>query len=302
MPATQPTATAFRNKGNLRSIYMMLAAVAMFSVMDTVMKMLAQAYPAMQVAALRGLCSLPLVVAYVAWRGQLRTVLKVNYPLHLLRGALGIGMLFLFAYGVRHLSLAQAYTIFFVAPALITALSVVLLREKVDARRWAAIVVGLLGVIVVMRPSGEGMMTLGALAILGAALGYAVSAIAGRVLARTDSSEQMVFWLMLMVSVGASALAWRGWMPLQAGHAWLLVALSVTGFIGQLAITEAFGYGEPSRVAPFEYTALAWGVAIDLLLWNVLPDFYTLLGAAIIIASGVYLIRHEKQHAESDHP
>jgi drug/metabolite transporter (DMT)-like permease len=131
---------------------------------------------------------------------------------------------------------------------------------------------------------------------------YAVSAVSGRILARTDRSEHMVFWLMLLMSIGAGALAAPGWVAVQAGHLPLLAVLAVTGFLAQLAITEAFNHGEASVVAPFEYTALAWGVAIDWLMWKTLPDEYTLIGAAIIIGSGLYLIRHETVHAEAEHP
>lgn len=288
--------------GNLRSIYAMLIAVFMFSLMDTAMKLLAAHYPAMQVAALRALSSLPLVCAYVAWRGGFGSMLRVRWPLHLLRGGLGIAMLALFAFGLKKLSLAEAYSIFFIAPALITAMSVFFLKETVNLARWIAIAVGLGGVLVVLRPEGEGMLTLGGLAILGSAVCYAISAIAARVQARTDSTRQMMFWLMLLMAIGASALAAPDWVALDAAHAWLLAGLAISGFFGQLAITEAFSHGEASVVAPFEYSALAWGVAIDWLLWHTLPDEYTLAGAAIIIGSGMYLIRHEKTHAEAEHP
>jgi drug/metabolite transporter (DMT)-like permease len=287
---------------NLRSIYAMLLAVAMFSLMDTAMKLLAETYPAMQVAALRGLASLPLVLVYIGWRGAFGTILRVRWSMHLLRGVLGIAMLFLFSFGVKSLSLAEAYAIFFIAPALITALSVVFLKEQVSAARWIAIGVGLIGVVVVLRPTGVGMFTLGGLAILGAALFYAISAISARILGRTDSSEQMVLWLMLMMSVGATALAAPGWVPIREQDMLLLCGLSVSGFIGQLAITEAFSKGEASSIAPLEYTALAWGVGLDWLLWKVLPDGWTMVGAGIIIASGIYLIRRESEHAQSEHP
>ena len=289
-------------RANLRSVYAMLLAIAMFSLMDTVMKLLAAHYPAMQVAALRGLTSLPLVLAYVYWRGGFSSVLKVRWPLHILRGVLGIAMLSLFAFALKKLSLAEAYTIFFIAPALITALSVVFLKEVVNAARWSAIGVGLVGVIIVLRPTGAGMLTLGGLAVLGAAACYAVSAIAVRILGRTDSGDNMILWLMLMMSAGASALAAPGWLEIRASDMMLLLALAVTGFIGQIAITEAFNEGEASKIAPLEYTALAWGVLLDWLLWQTLPDRYTLIGAAIIIGSGVYLIRSEHQHATAEHP
>jgi drug/metabolite transporter (DMT)-like permease len=288
--------------GNLRSIRAMLAAVLMFSVMDTIMKLLAAQYPAMQVAALRSLASLPLVCLYVAWRGGFATILRVRWPLHLLRAVIGIAMLSLFAYGVRGLSLAEAYSIFFIGPILITALSVFVLKERVNGARWLAIAVGMAGVLVVLRPSGEGFFTMGGLAILAAAVFYAVSAVSGRVLARSDSGEQMVFWLMLMMAVGATALAGPGWVAVEARHLPLLAGLAVSGFLAQLALTEAFSHGEASVVAPFEYTALACGIAIDWLFWQTLPDQYTLIGAAIIIGSGLYLIRHETTHVEAEHP
>jgi drug/metabolite transporter (DMT)-like permease len=296
-----------RMSGNLRSIRAMLAAVLMFSIMDTIMKLLSAEFPAMQVAALRSLSSLPLVCMYVAWRGGFkrsgaRSIFQVRWPLHLLRAAIGIIMLALFAYGVRGLSLAEAYTIFFIGPILITALSVFVLKERVNRARWTAIAIGMAGVLVVLRPSGDGFLTLGGLAILVAAVCYAVSAVSGRVLARSDSSEQMVFWLMLMMAVGATALAAPAWTAVAQRHLPLLAGLAVSGFLAQLAITEAFNHGEASVVAPFEYTALACGIAIDWAFWQTLPDKYTLIGASIIIGSGLYLIRHETAHAEAEHP
>lgn len=299
---TQASQALTRRQSNLRSIYAMLVAVAAFSVMDTTMKLLAAQFPAMQVAALRSLASLPIVLAWAGWRGAFRTALRVNWRLQILRAGLGIAMLALFAYGVRQLSLASAYSIFFIGPILITALSVFILKERVNTARWVAIGVGMGGVLVVLRPDGSGFLSLGGLAILGAATMYAVSAIAARVLARTDRSEHMMLWLMLMMAAGATVLAWADWLPVRLSHLPLLCTLAVSGFFAQLAINEAFSHGEASVVAPFEYSALAWGVAIDWVLWHTLPDRYTLVGAAIIIGSGLYLIRHERFHAESEHP
>ena len=287
---------------NLRGIGAMLLAMAMFSFMDTGLKLLSPHYPAMQVAAMRALSSLPLVVVYVAWRGAYGTLWRVRWPLHFLRGLLGIGMLSLFAFGLRDLALAEAYSLVFVAPAIITALSVPVLGERVEPARWIAIGVGLLGVLVVLRPTGDGLFTLGGLAVLGAALCYSVSAITVRIVGRTDSSESQVFWLMTMVGVGAGALAAPGWVSIRPEDAWVLLGVAITGFFGQLFITEAFRQGEASAIAPLEYSAMAWAVALDWLLWKTLPDHVTLIGAAIIIASGIYLVRRERVHLESEHP
>jgi len=302
LPLTSAFTNTISRKENLHSIYAMLIAVMMFSFMDTTMKLLSATYPATQVTALRSLSSLPLLCAYIWYRGAFRGIFKVRWGMHVFRALLGIGMLTTFAYGLKALSLAEAYSIFFIAPALITMLSVFVLKERVVAGQWVAIVVGLVGVLVVLRPEGSGFLTLGGLAILAAAACYAVSAITARLLARTDSTESMMFWLLTLMAIGAVALAWPMWVPVRAADGAILLALALSGFFGQLAITKAFSTGKASIVAPFEYTALAWGVAIDWLLWQALPDGYTLLGAGIIIASGIYLVRRESVHKESEHP
>lgn len=283
--------------GNLRGIVAMVAAVGCFSLMDALLKALAGSYPAMQVAALRGCAALPLVVLYVLWRREVAGLLKVRWSLHLLRGFINVAMLALFAFALRELGLAEAYTLFFVAPLLITALSTVVLREKVRSAHWVAIAVGMVGVLVALRPSQEAFFSLGALAVLGAACGYAVSAITGRVLTRTDSSASLVFWTTALLGLGAGVLALPNWVPVSQVHWPLVAGVAVTGFLGQLAITEAFRHGQASVVAPFEYTALAWGVGLDWVIWQAMPGLPTLLGGAIIIGSGLYLIRQERTQA-----
>lgn len=284
-------------RSNLSGVLIMLLAVGTFALMDAGLKLLTPHYPAAQVAALRGLASLPFVLVWVMASIGLPALLRVRWPLHLLRGVLSVGMMVGFVYALRRMPLSTAYTLFFVAPLLITALSVLVLREHVGPRRWAAIVVGLLGVLVVLRPTGDGVLSLAGIAVLLAALGYAIGAITVRVLSRTDSTQAMVFWMLVLLALGAGLLAWPEWVPVQRGH-WLLIAgIGLAGAVGQYAITEAFSRGEASVIAPFEYTALAWGVALDLALWGVLPDAVTWIGAAIIVGSGLYLIHREKKVA-----
>ena len=112
----------------------------------------------------------------------------------------------------------------------------------------------------------------------------------------------MVLWLMLMLGSGAAVLAAPTWVSIERSDTLLLVALSITGFLGQLAITEAFNHGQASVTASFEYSALAWALGLDWLLWAALPDRYTIIGSAIIIGSGIYLVRHEREHASAEHP
>ena len=184
------------------------------------------------------------------------------------------------------------------------------LRERVPQAHWWAIAAGFVGVLVALQPGGDelqaGFATVAGLAVLAAALCYAVAAVAGRLVSRTDSSESMILTMMLFMTVGGGLLAAPGWVPVSGEHASLLLALAVTGFLGQLAINEAFRHGQASAVAPFEYTALAWGVGLDWLIWQTLPAAHTWLGAAIIVGSGIYLVRREKRisevHANAEHP
>ena len=285
-----------------RAALLMLVSVALFALMDAGLKTLSAHYPPFQVAAMRGLSSLPLVLGWALASAGAGALLRVRWPLHLVRGVLGIVMMASFVYALKRLPLSTAYSIFFVAPLLITALSVPILGEHVGPRRWTAIAVGLLGVLVVLRPTGGGVLTLAGLAVLVAAFGYAVSAILVRVLARTDSTQATTFWLLALMALGAGLLAWPGWVPLRGEHAAIIAGIGIAGALGQYTITEAFRSGEASLVAPLEYSALVWGVLLDLSLWGVLPDGLAWLGAAIIVGSGLYLIRRERVHAEAEHP
>jgi drug/metabolite transporter (DMT)-like permease len=293
---------AQQRRQNLTGIAWMLAAVASLSMMDATMKSLAPHYPPFEVAALRGMSALPVVTLWVAFSGGFRQLFTRRWRMQIARGILSVLMLSAFIFAVRSLPLADAYSIFFVAPLLITALSVPLLGERVDGRRWAAIGVGLLGVLVVLRPTATGSLTLAGAAMLTSAVCYALSAISVRALGRTDSTLSMMFWFTAMVAIGAGALAAPHWVAPAREHWPALGLLAVFGAVGQYCITEAFRRGEASVIAPFEYTALGWGLLLDWVVWSTKPDAGMLLGAAIVIAAGIYLVRRERFHPEAEHP
>ena len=280
--------------GTLRGIVAMLAACACFACMDALLKALASHFPPLQVTALRGLTSLPLVCLYVLWRREAGALFsrRLRWGLHLLRGVLTIVMLVLFTTGLKTLGLAEAYTLSFVAPLVITMLSVPLLGERVRPRHWVAIAAGFGGVLVALRPSQAALVSTGALAILAAAAAYALANVLGRLASRTEPSVTLVFWTTVSLAL-AGLLALPQWAPVRPEHAPMLAGLAVSGFLGQLAITEAFRHGQAAAIAPFEYSALAWGIALDWLVWRAVPDGWTLAGAAVIVASGLYLVRRE---------
>jgi drug/metabolite transporter (DMT)-like permease len=301
-PATVAESAGDRQRRQRQAAGAMLLAVLLLAAMDAGLKLLAPHYPALQVASLRGLAALPFALAWALATVGARGLLRVHWRLHLLRGALAVAFMTAFVYGLRTLPMSTAYSIAFVSPLLVTALAVPLLREHVGPRRWTAIAIGLVGVIVVLRPTGAGLITKAGLAVLLASVCYAVSVITVRMLAQRDSAQAMVFWFLAMMAVGAGLLAWPHWQPLRPAHYGVIAGIGVAGTLGQVALTHAFRLGEASLVAPLEYTALLWVVLLDLVLWQVLPDAATWVGAGIIIASGLYLLRRERVRAAAPAP
>jgi len=272
----------------------MLVAVAAFSFMDALLKLLAARYPPMQVAALRGATSLPFTLLPVLLAGRLGDLRPRRWPMHLLRGSLAVVVLGGFIYAVRVLSLANAYAVFLSAPLLVAALSVPVLKERINWRNWLAILVGLGGVLVMLRPSASGLNTLGALAALLGATAYAFSALAVRVLTRTDTTVSVVFWTIGLMTLFTGAIAAPGWVAIEPAHWKWLLAMGLLAAIGQYLLTEAFRAAPPSIVTPFEYTALLWGIGIDRVVWQVSPSARICCGGGLVIASGLYLIWHER--------
>ena len=198
-----------------RATWLMLIAVAAFAGMDASLKLLAAYYPPLQVSALRGFASLPFVLAWALATGGWASLRPVRIGLHVLRGVLGIAMMVGFVYGIARLPLSTAYAITFIAPLLVTLLAVPFLGEHVGPRRLAAVAAGLVGVMVILRPGG-GVLSAAGLAVVGAAVCYAVGAITVRMLTRTDSTQAMVVWMLFLLGAGAGLLALPGWVPMRA--------------------------------------------------------------------------------------
>ena len=277
----------------MRGILSMLAAVAFFSLMDAQLKLLAAHYPPLQVSFLRGATSLPFVLLPILLRGRLARLRPVNVRLHLLRGVLSVVMLGSFVFAVRESSLATTYSIFMCAPLVVAALSAQMLGERVTRLQWTAIGVGLAGVLLMLRPEGAQWISVGSVAAVVAALCYSLAVITLRVLSRTDTTESMVFSFTFLLAVGAGLLSIPGWTPVLWAHWPLLAGVGLLGSLGQHFITEAFRNAPAAVVTPFEYTALLWGVLLDLVVWGVLPGAVTLVGGAIVIGAGLFLIRRE---------
>lgn len=273
----------------------MIAAVFCFSLMDACLKQLTSSYPTMQVAFFRGAAGLPFILVISAIRGEWSDLVPMRPWLHVIRGVLSVLTLYSFIYSVSLLSLADAYSIFLVAPLIVTALSVPILGEHVGWRRWAAIFVGLVGALIILRPTGAGLITAGGLAALLSAICYAIGVVLIRLASRTDSAWATVFWTLLVLTCVCGVLSIRDWVPLQSQHWQWVVMIGLAGSLGQIALTQAFRICAAGVVAPFEYTALLWGVLLDWFIWQVLPDQQMLIGAAIVVGSGLYVIYRENR-------
>ncbi len=285
-------------KHRLAGMASMLAGVASFSLMDAGLKLLSGHYPPMQVAALRGLSALPLVFAWAMYAGGPKQLMNVRWPLHLIRGVLSVIMMATFVFGIQELSLAKTYALFFVAPLLIAIFSVFMLGEHVNRTQWVAIAIGFMGVLFVRPPDIVGWAA--PLAILGTALCYALSSILVKIVGRTDTTQSMVFWMTCMLAIGATVLTLlmpQGWQAIHREHYLLIGGIAITGAVGQWGITEAFKHAPAASVAPLEYSGMAWVILIDLFVWSVLPEWQTLVGAAVIIGSGLYLLRFESRRS-----
>jgi drug/metabolite transporter (DMT)-like permease len=248
----------------------------------------------MQLACLRCLSSLALLTCTIALQRTWPQLRGGQPVLHLLRGALGIGMLGGFVFAVHRLTMAQTYSLFMVAPLLMTALSVPLHGEVVTGRRWCAIAAGMGGVLVILHPWSKGFVSFTAAAAAATAtVCYSLSALTVRSLSRVNSNVGTIFWNFVLVGLGSGALAIFDWRPVPPAEWPWLGALGIAGALGQYWITDAFRRAPPAVVGPFEYTSLLWAFAIDWIFWSASPSASLLTGAAVVVACGTYVIWDE---------
>lgn len=276
----------------VRAILLTLAAYASFSTMDTLVKLLSARFPPVQIACLVAAAGLlpPLLSALL--QGEPRRLASRVPGLQILRGLLMlVGGVAAFT-GYALLPLADAYTIAFTQPLIVIALSWPLLGERVGWRRWAAVLVGFLGVLVMLRP-GAGVLGVGALAAGVNAVCNGLALALVRRAGMRDAAEASAFWGNAVIAAGAAlALPWLWVAPglLDLGLFLLAGLCSGASF---LMLAAAYRLAPAGIVAPFQYSQMPYAILVGLLVFGDRPDPLALLGAAIVIGSGLYVIRSE---------
>lgn len=274
----------------LRAILMTLGACASFSVMDTLVKLLSARFHPVQIACFIATVGLiPAVVSAISRRDP-RALHTRAWRLQLGRGVLMLigGVAAFISYAA--LPLADAYAIGFMQPLIITALAWPLLGERIDTRRWAAVLVSFMGVLIVLRP-GAGVFGLGAVAALVNALCNGSAVVLIRRAHARDAAEAFAFWGNAVVACGtALALPWF-WVTPTAAELGVFLIAGLLGGSSFLVMARALQLAPAPAIAPFQYSQMTYGILVGLFVFGDVPDPLTLIGAGVIIASGLYVLR-----------
>jgi drug/metabolite transporter (DMT)-like permease len=301
-PAATTPAAAPQAGSAIRGIAWMLLAMFAFVMIDAVAKYLAARVPVMQVVWARSVFALLFTLPLLGRHG-LRSLGATRRPgLQVVRSGFQFASTVFFFTALKYISLTDAIAIAFVSPLVITALSVPLLGEKVGLRRWLAVAAGFAGVLVIIRP-GMAAMHWAVLLPLATAFTSAIYQINTRILAQTDDPGVTLLYTAVIGSAVSTVFMPFVWQWPDASSWALMALLGALGTCGHFVLIQAYARAAASVLAPFVYTQLVWSVGVGFLLFAHLPDGFTLLGALIIAASGIYTAYRERmRRAGADGP
>lgn len=277
---------------NVRAALLALAAFGIFSTHDVIVKVLGSQYAPVQVLFFSVLLGFPVATLSLMGDSTSGTLLPARPGWMALRTVATVitGICGFYAFSV--LPLAQVYSILFASPLLITVLSIPILGEKVRIRRWMAVLVGLAGVMVVLRP-GATPLTLGHLAALTAACGASTAAVIVRKIGHEERPVVLLLYPMAANFLIMGALLGFVYEPMPASHLGLVALMAAMAWAAQRLTIAAYSGGEAAIVAPMQYSQILWASAYGLIFFDETIDAWTALGASIIIASGIYILLRE---------
>jgi drug/metabolite transporter (DMT)-like permease len=280
----------------IKGVLVMLLAMLMFSLNDAMGKWLAGTYPASQMMAIRSLAALLFLSPIFVRRGWRSFVLVERPGLHALRSLLFAvdGTTFYFAVG--YMPLADTMTFWMAAPIYVAAASPFLLGEHVGWRRWLAIFVGFLGVVIALRPSGTSL-TLPALVALAGSASDAFALLLGRTLRKAPDTT-LIFWQLsgaAFLSLVISAFDLTKWAPMDERAVSCLALLGVVAMLAHLLVTRALKLADAATVIPFHYTMLFWAVVFSWVFFGQPPSVAVTIGAALSVSSGLFIFFRERE-------
>ena len=268
-------------------------AMMIFSSTDGAAKYLSSEIAPQQIIFLRYVIILTLILLFSIYQGR-RNLFKTEQPkLQILRGLCMASSGLLIYFALKHLPLELCAAISFVSPLFVTALSIPLLGERVGLRRWIAVLIGLLSVLIILRPGGTSFQ-LAMLLPLGASLCWATGLTLTRLMRDREQALTVLAWSSLVGVVALSPLAWSVWLTPNASQWTILILLGIFNGLGQYLVIRAFMLASASLLAPFSYSIIIWSMLIGLVVFNSFPDAMTLVGTVILIAAGLYIWNREK--------
>ena len=271
----------------------MLLSILLFSLMDATVKWLGASYPTTQIMFFRCAVALLPVLVIIWMRGGIGILRTQQKKLHLLRSIMGISAMGLAFYALALMPLAEAVSILHTTPLFMTALSVLLLRESVGIRRWSAVLLGFIGMLLVVRP-GSGMFESGSLFMLGAAFLIGCTTIVIRHLSKMDDPVCITFYFTITgVTASLLGLFLQNWVTPPASDLALLMLVGLLGGLAQYLMTVSYQNIAIGIVSPLKYLTIVFSGVIAYLIWDEIPDLQSLSGIVLIIAAGLYTLHRE---------
>jgi drug/metabolite transporter (DMT)-like permease len=286
----------------LRGIALKVASVLVFIVMSSLIKATADRVPAGEAVFFRSFFAIPVIMLWLALRGELRTGLGTSNPLgHVWRGLMGTCAMGLGFAGLAFLPLPEVTAIGYAAPLLTVVFAAMFLGETVRAFRISAVALGLAGVLIVLWPrltivgGASHAQALGAMLVLGGAVFASLAQVFVRKLVDTEKTAAIVFWFSMTATLLSLITLPFGWVWPTPTEAALLITAGLLGGMGQILLTSSYREADASLIAPFDYASMLFALLIGYFVFAEVPTLTTLSGAALVIVAGILIIWRERQ-------
>jgi drug/metabolite transporter (DMT)-like permease len=290
-PAPPDAPAAAERRGRLAGLLLVALSTLLFGCNNVLAKYLTHAYPNGEALAVRAGFALMLLVPFIRLR-DLKTVARTNPYLHLARMLCSAAEISCFYWAVSRLQLAEVSTLYLAAPILLTAISALALKERVGPARWGATLVGFVGVLVALRPSGTALSWPALVALSGSFI-YAVFLAITRRLREASNTVLVAMQLVALSLAGAVTLPFAFTAPTPTGFA-LLASVGLIGIAGYFCVNRGLQLAPASAVAPFQYLSIIWAIVLGYLAFGDIPQAPTLIGAALIVAAGGFILCRER--------